>query len=539
LVLAASLLLSGVTQETGVLRVTITLPDAAQAPVPVAGHALLISDNPPTRTPRRVVTAADGSIRVTLAPGSYIVESDRPVGFLGQAFQWTSTADVIAGRETTLALTAQNAEIQSAVAAAATSPDAANPTPDVASLLRQWQASVVTVWSPTNLASGLVVDASGLIATDRHAVGRAMDVEIQVSPSLKVTGRVLVAESTQDVAIVWVDPGVFESASSFPVVCPPAATPPLKDGDEIIALTVSRGGTADFTSGEITSFHPRGMDTDLRLSFGEAGGPVFAGHDQTLVGLAALSADAATSGRSGVRVVRAGVLCEAVSAARAKAAATAPPAPTRLPIEPQRPYPTESTTAKPSTPGAAQPVVVTSPNFDVAFITPPAVLRARERADWTGGRSGRTPEAEARLGRLTDFGSWSEYFAGVPALLIVRVTPRLAEGFWMRVAREAARTQGADLPAFKDFKTNFLRMTATCGGAEVTPIHPFVIEHPLDKTRVVREGLYVFSADAFGPHCSSVTLVLSSEQTPEKPDTLVITSATVARIWQDFAPYRQ
>jgi len=149
------------------------------------------------------------------------------------------------------------------------------------------------------------------------------------------------------------------------------------------------------------------------------------------------------------------------------------------------------------------------------------VERERLRAGWTGGRGGRSPEAEARIGRLTEFGAWAEYFADVPAVLIVRVTPKMVEGFWKRLGREAARTQGAELPSFKDFKADFLRMRASCGGVEVTPIHPFVLEHAVDKD-VIREGLHVFDLEAFGSRCGDVTLSLYSEKTPETPDTLTI-----------------
>src|SRR5207245_2294454 len=63
-------------QALGVLHVKVTLTDAARTPVPVPRHALLISDNPATRTPRRVVTAPDGTAVVRLPPGNYTVESD-------------------------------------------------------------------------------------------------------------------------------------------------------------------------------------------------------------------------------------------------------------------------------------------------------------------------------------------------------------------------------------------------------------------------------------------------------------------------------
>ena len=62
-----------------------------------------------------------------------------------------------------------------------------------------WASSTIGVWSPTSLASGFLVDARGLIATHRGGVGRATSVEVQVSPTVKVPARVLVADAAQDV----------------------------------------------------------------------------------------------------------------------------------------------------------------------------------------------------------------------------------------------------------------------------------------------------------------------------------------------------
>ena len=93
-------------QAPGVLHIRITLRDAARAPMPVPRHALLISDNPATSAPRRVVTAPDGTADVRLPPGNYTVESDEPVAFDGKGYQWTQTVDITAGRDLILELTA-------------------------------------------------------------------------------------------------------------------------------------------------------------------------------------------------------------------------------------------------------------------------------------------------------------------------------------------------------------------------------------------------------------------------------------------------
>ena len=95
------------------LRIKVVLIDAERIATPVAHHALLISDNPATAAPRRVLTARDGTADIRLRPGNYTVESDQPVAFHGKSYQWTLMVDVVAGRDAVLELTAANAEVES------------------------------------------------------------------------------------------------------------------------------------------------------------------------------------------------------------------------------------------------------------------------------------------------------------------------------------------------------------------------------------------------------------------------------------------
>jgi hypothetical protein len=211
--------------------------------------------------------------------------------------------------------------------------------------------------------------------------------------------------------------------------------------------------------------------------------------------------------------------------------------PTRLPVDSLEPYPTAALAGAAGT-TASMPTVLSSSDFEITLLTPPVISLGEQRAGRTGGTRPRSLEAEARLGRVTEFGAWSEYFATVPPVLVVRVTPRLVEGFWKRLGREAARTQGAVLPPFKDFKTSFRRLRLMCGADEVTPLHPFVLEHRVSDKSVIREGLYVFEADAIGPHCATVTMLLHSEAQPERGDAVTVARPIVDQIWLDFAPFR-
>src|SRR5262249_61385435 len=94
------------------------------------------------------------------------VESDLPVAFRGKTYQWAQTLDIVAGRDRTLELTADNADVNS-VSAAATLEN------DPSFLLPEWQASVVSIWAPTAHASGFGVDTNGLVATSGRAVASA------------------------------------------------------------------------------------------------------------------------------------------------------------------------------------------------------------------------------------------------------------------------------------------------------------------------------------------------------------------------------
>ena len=142
------------------------------------------------------------------------------------------------------------------------------------SFLAKWQQSIVAIWSPTSRASGFVVDARGLIATFRSAIGNATAVEVQLAATLKVPARVLASGPSHDVALVWVDPGAIDG---FPRSRSRVRRPrqSLDDGQEIVTIGMPLRTSIDVSSGEVTALQPRAVETDLRLSFGGAGGPVF------------------------------------------------------------------------------------------------------------------------------------------------------------------------------------------------------------------------------------------------------------------------
>jgi S1-C subfamily serine protease len=550
LLLAAVLLLAvqaGRAQDLSTLTIRVTLEVSGQAPIPVARHRLLVSENPPTAAPRLVVTGIDGSATLKLAPGSYIIESDRAVALNGTTYEWLETIEVSAGQDATLTLDTSNAETRSL---GATPADAAGPDAvplvenDPEFLLPKWQGSVATVWTALSRGSGFLVDTeAGLFIAPDRLVGTATSVEVQLTPTLKVTANVVPSDKKRDVAVLKVAASAVASLASVPLGCETSSALPVADGQEVFALGVPiRQSLAEMESGTISRLDPHRLGTTLYVERGSAGGPVFA-EDGHLVGATVL-AEGEETRNTRVQILRAADICEAMSAARSRLDETAVPSAAQLPVEPLPQLPTDALNAAVSgRAGNLNPYLVSSASFDIAFITPVHLYGVQYQADAVNRRAGQGASSPARrepvaVPPMLFFHNWMDYASDLLPVLYVRVTPKLSEGFWRTVARGAAYTQGVSLPSMARATTSFVRMKAYCGDTEVTPIHPFKIEQRLSETEAVDEGLYVFAADAFGPECAGVKLELYSAKAPDTPDVRTVDASTIEQVWQDFAPYR-
>ena len=289
---------------------------------------------------------------------------------------------------------------------------------------------------------------------------------------------------------------------------------------------------------------PRAMSADFDLDTGTSGGPVFVAAGK-LVGVTSTVPAKYESQHDEARVVRLDVACEVVAAAEKSMTGASAPAGTRLPVEPAQPESTDALgTAAGRLAGNLRPyTLAAATDFDVAFITPVLTYAARNPPKPDGAREpGVRPRLQntesAAVRSLTDFGTWNQYVFEFPPVLLVRVTPRLVEGFWTKVARAAAQTQGLALPPIRRFTSGFSRMRAFCGDAEIAPIHPFTIVQRVSESDAIQEGLYVFDPSAFGPQCATIRLELFSEKSPAKGDVHVIDQKVLDQIRQDFAGYK-
>jgi hypothetical protein len=505
---ALALLLTLAWQGT-VLRVRVVLADATGAPIPLPRVMLLVSANPATAEPRRVRTDANGVIELTLAPGSYTVESDRPVAFGGKAYSWTQIVDVLRGKDTVLDLTATNAEIETATAAAAAT--SAPVEASSAVLLSKWHDSVFEVWTPTRHAEGFLIDSRGLIATSHSALNGATSVEVEIrtrTDHFKVPGNVIVDDRATGGAVIWIDPEAIGSIPPIDLRCG-AAAPQAHYEDTISTIAAPMLSGKEVVDGVVTRVTAQAVFADLRIARETAGGPVFNTNGE-LLGISSIEEDPRTFTRVEAWVVPLERACEAAAMTAQAMAGAAPPRGTRLPVE------TTSGARTISGPVAkqqqVQPTTLTGADFDITLLTS---TQAREA-------SGSDP-------RL-DFDHWTDYLRDAPPLLLVRVSPQFEESVWKMLARGAASTQGVNLPPLKSFTANFLRMRASCGDTEVLPIHPFIIERRINDRQSIREGLYIFARDAFGPQCSTIKFSMFSEKDPTRAETKAIDPKLVEQL---------
>ena len=489
-------------QDTGVLRVRVTLIDATGATTPIPHVALLVSDNPATAEPHRLRTSNDGTVELKLKPGSYTVESDDPIGFGGKGYAWTEVVTITAGRETVVNLTAKNAEIGDAPTLPSRTSGATSA--DSATVLSRWRDSVVQIWTPTAHASGFLVDATGLIATNYRALGTATAVEVEITNGdnrYKVPGQVIASERLNGTAIVRINPSLSATMKAIDPGCGRHEWTPVNYQQTITAIDAPLLTDKDLIDGPVNRVTPQAIFADLRIEHGNAGGPAFAETGE-LVGISALDEDADGRRASEAWVVPLELACQTIAAAVKSAAGTAPPASTRLPIDPT----VKVTTLRDDSAARTQPPALSSSNFDITLLT-----------------SSLAREATSQNGPKSDFGNWSEYVRRAPPVIMIRVSPQFAESFWKLLARGAASTQGMALPPLKSFSSNFLRMQAYCGDAEVLPIHPFIIEHQMpEKAGAIREGLYVFDPALLNASCGTVRLAMYSEKEPQRADIRIL-----------------
>lgn len=531
-------------QETATLTIKATAitNDLSVKAVPKLGLSLESEAGPPIP----ISTNFDGIATLDLAPGSYRVKTTRGLDFESKHFDWDVALLVKAGQNQ-LELSSDNAKITA-------SEKPSRVTDELSVQYKRLQNAVVTVWSEFGHGTGFIVDQSGLILTNQHVIGPSSYIAVQFDSMSKIPAVKLLADPEKDVAVIWADVSAFPSAIVAPLAGDSESEPGAVEGERVFTIGSPLTQQKIVTTGIVSKVEPHAIISDVRIDHGNSGGPLFNSLGQVIGITTFVDQGSKGGGIAGiVRIEEAGKL---LANARSKMPMVTRPPGTLLPVEPSFPFPIDAikeTLLREKF--DAKHYAFSMGDFEIAMITPPLRYRMEGEAEIKAAqeKQKRTRKSESAVQGtfrpLDDLKNWAEYVGEYQAVVLVRATPKMHEtgGSAFRRSLIAGMSQGGyGGPATMRFKTDFYKMRLLCGDKEVAAIQPGKIAHVLavhnyfvNATDATYEGFYTYPPDSVSPSCGQVVLEMYSEKNPENAARKVLDDKTVAKIWNDFQPYRE
>lgn len=457
-------------------------------------------------------TRLDGTCERAVPAGRYELATPQPIDLQGRRYTWSMEVS-FSGVEETIELTNDNARVERASTGSGDQAnDLSGGVVDLSSLFERLKRSTVTVRTEEYQGSGFIVDPSGLVVTNNHVVEFSRYLAVQFDQKHKVMARLLAANPSKDIAVLWINLQAFPEAAIAALVPSDAASQVLV-GERVFTIGNPVGRERVLTSGVISKVQKTEIFSDININPGSSGGPLFNLRGEvTGITSAQLHMLASIIPIADARPV--------IEEARHKLSGALPPSAELLPVEPDDFYPADALLSLLHHYGKmdVRPYLFAAGPFDVEMLTPPLRYYLYNKDEMDAARKapkhahGDPSEAELPGRVLEDA---QEYQPTV----IIQVVPH--RGFWKR-----------------QFKNSFRRMQLLCAGKEVPPIDPGRGDYELrDHTTV--EGFYSYQPDAISPNCGNVTLEIFSDKDPGTPITLSVDSATVERIWGDMEPYRR
>jgi S1-C subfamily serine protease len=516
------------------VRVILVDKDLNQKPVPF----LVVSMKGAAKA-AEIKTGLDGSAETQLPPGKYTVTTAKAAELGNKRFSW-DVRITLSGSEQNVDLTNDNAKVEE-VAVPATSPAAAPSGGDLTEQFKRLKNSVVTVKSEAGHGSGFFVDNNGLVLTNEHVVGDSGYLAVQFDRDHKVLAKLIAADPEKDVALLWVNMASFTNAAAAPLYHGGDKVP-VQEGERVFTIGSPLSLDKIITTGIVSKVEAHTIMSDLRISPGNSGGPLFNGAGQ-VIGLTTFGTRDGGGVSGVVRIEEALTLLEKN---RTKANGTPPPG-ALLPVEPLTPYPVEGLKeALKAEKFDSRPYYLTVGDFYVALSTPPFDYREQEerrlqaeRAQKKRNKKEQSADGSAENSEAPK--QWEGEAGEHPAVFGVYVMPKAKEGFGSALGRSLNANAAAKLK----FKTDFQKMKLFCGGKEIAPIDPGRVPVTVsEESRAVKmedstyKGAYTYNPDAVSPICGEVKLEIYSSKSAE-PVIKVLDEKSVQRIWADFDAFRR
>lgn len=550
----------------GTLEVVAALvaEELAVRPVPLLELLLVRREQATPMDTLRVRTGLDGRVSVEVETGSYDIRSAAPTRLGGRSYSWGITLTVPAGRTTRLELTNANAAVDSTQIMA---PPLRQLAPEIL-VYERIRNAVFKVQAGAGHGSSFLIDTmGGLIVTNDHVLGGALPVEVSIilDSSTRVPAQVVVRDHDADLAILRIHQRFTAGLPRLRPAGPDTSGAVAVPGERIIAVgfPLSQGSTV--TSGIVSGVRQGAIVSDVNINPGNSGGPVLnmAG-DVIGVATFAESSDQGGPGVAGaVAVQRLGPLL-----ARAQLALTELPAVAErpLPTAPPHGYPIALlSTSDTATHGSYRRVSeIRAGNFVLSLATPLSQLVAYKRFEDEVSRDRRAREARAGLSpeqRYSSFAplrDWMEFVGDLTTpVTTVDVSPRVGEtagSLWGNLlsafAAGASRTPYVQGRRTMEFKGDVHWVRFYRNGALLDPIkggrvpqRVYVNNAWVLMRDLAYRGYYVLGPELFAPDSTgappSIVLVVRDLKHLSDPNIFELPAEVVARIWNDFLPYRQ
>jgi S1-C subfamily serine protease len=238
-----------------------------------------------------VKTGLDGAAQVELAEGKYFFSTAKAIEFGGKKYSWSVAAAVKSaggGGEQEVLLTNDNAKVEAGTPEVSNA--SGNAPGELTALFEKLKGSIFTVRSEFGMGSGFLVDASGLVVTNHHVVGKSNYLALQFDKSRKVPAKLLADSADKDIAVLWVNPAAFPEAHVAPLA--PMEGTHIEVGQRVFTIGNPFGLAGTLTSGLVSSIRqvqePDGVtideaiQTDAAINPGNSGGPLLNSHGEVI-----------------------------------------------------------------------------------------------------------------------------------------------------------------------------------------------------------------------------------------------------------------
>ena len=486
--MVAATIVTAPDQVTVKVRAALYDRDLNAKPVP---HLTikLTSVDVPSAAPIILKTSLDGLAEEQVPAGKYHLVTEKPVELFDKSHLWDFEV-ALTKPVNTIELSNDNARITPLAGDRAVKVD------ELAAQYKRVKEGEVSVWTDEGIMQGLIVDKSGLILTEEKGFEQTAWFSVQLDEQHRVAAVVVASDKNQDLAVLRINPA--ETGSLF---VPQLSTDPgaLVEGERVFSVVTS-SKEKQLMTGVVSKADANTIVSDVKPHMG---GPLFSSTGN-VVGITLLSEDLKS-----FRTLPIATATAIIDTAR-KNTSVAAPSPRLLPLAPTDFFPTASLRASGREHLEKDIYNFKTDLFEVELMTP----IARYEAD--AERYAASLKEQARHKGQPPKEPEYKY---EPALMISAV-PQIKSG-WHGY----------------HFKGGFAKMRLMCGDKEVDPIWPARRKQNIAGLTTFH-GWYWYGSDAVSPKCSTVTIEFFTLEDPDKPLVKLLDPTVVARIWQDFEPYR-